>query len=151
MSLVIPPKTMTLTKSWRGCLIDLVIKNRVFDKTKYGNVFGTYRKWYRKRVLERKNNRYGIRGDQKPQVYGVRKKLMQPHHANYFQSRIKTRVQYYCADCGSFVSKETMNCKTCTEKNDPYLSSNSWLGRFFPFFFLFKKLNIDFNTKTLPR
>ena len=56
---------------------------------------------------------------------GVRKKLMQPHHANYFQSRIKTRVQYYCADCGSFVSKETMNCKTCTEKNDPYLSSNS--------------------------
>ena len=38
-------------------------------------------------------------------------------------SKIKTRVQYYCSDCGSFVSKETMNCKTCTEKN--YLSSSS--------------------------
>ena len=39
--------------------------------------------------------------------------------------KIKTRVQYYCADCGSFVSKDTLTCKTCEEKNDTYLSSNS--------------------------
>jgi len=32
--------------------------------------------------------------------------------------KIKTRIQYYCGVCGSFVSKDTLNCKACKKHQD---------------------------------
>jgi rubrerythrin len=34
------------------------------------------------------------------------------------KNKIKTRIQYFCGVCGSFVSKDTLQCRVCKEKSD---------------------------------